>query len=131
MSFLRKYHSLRAKKRIVAEDYPNWVLKHKNSSYVISAILSFPPWANREDLKKIDAEARRLTKETGVQHEVDHIIPIRHPLVCGLTVPENLQILPQRKNGQKGNYWHPDIENDWEQLDMLGSLVGEQFKLEL
>jgi len=45
------------------------------------------------------AECARLTADTGVPHEVDHIIPI-----CkgGLHHPDNLQILTMEENRKKG-----------------------------
>lgn len=34
---------------------------------------------------------------------VDHIHPINHPLLCGLHVPWNLQLLTPEENARKGN----------------------------
>lgn len=48
---------------------------------------------------RIYAEARRLTKETGIAHHVDHIIPLAHG---GTHHPDNLQILTSSQNVQKG-----------------------------
>lgn len=41
--------------------------------------------------------------------EVDHIVPITHPLVCGLHWHGNMQILTPEANRLKGNNWWPDM----------------------
>lgn len=48
-------------------------------------------------------EAQRLTEETGIPHEVDHIIPINGKTMCGLHVPSNLRVITQEENRRKGN----------------------------
>lgn len=63
-----------------------------------------PPWLTKEHWEQIGAfyiEAARLTKETGIPHEVDHIIPIMGKNVSGLHVPWNLQILTRSDNRKK------------------------------
>lgn len=44
-------------------------------------------------------DARRLTKETGIKHEVDHIWPLSKG---GPHLPWNLQVLTRDKNREKG-----------------------------
>jgi len=46
------------------------------------------------------AEARRLSRETGIPHHVDHIIPIAKG---GLHCQLNLQVLTATENLKKGN----------------------------
>jgi len=53
------------------------------------------------ELRRLRLEAQLLSIDTGVKHEVDHIIPLIHPLVCGLSVPANCQILTKADNRRK------------------------------
>lgn len=53
--------------------------------------------------KLIYADAKRMTKETGIAHEVDHIVPLVSPCVCGLHVHWNLAVITSEKNRRKGN----------------------------
>lgn len=65
-----------------------------------------PKWLTPEDRKAMRAmyaEARRRTKETGVDHVVDHVHPLRGRNFCGLHVPWNLQVLTAKANASKGN----------------------------
>jgi len=65
-----------------------------------------PSWLTEYQLKQIEAiyvEAAKLTRDTGIRHEVDHIIPLQGKTVTGLHVPWNLQILTKIENISKGN----------------------------
>lgn len=68
---------------------------------------ALPAWANLEAIKKIYQEAVRLTKITGIPHEVDHIYPLQSKYLCGLHVETNLQILTKQQNLTKGNRTWP------------------------
>jgi len=67
-----------------------------------------PKWADLKAIEQVYYECVQLTNTTGVAHEVDHYYPINGELVCGLHVPNNLQILLAVDNNKKRNY-HPDL----------------------
>lgn len=62
-----------------------------------------PAWANHSVMK----EWYRRSALLGV--EVDHIVPLHSPLVCGLHWEGNFQLLPAIDNMRKGNRQWPDM----------------------
>ena len=68
-----------------------------------------PSWASEEIIRSIYQAAAKKTKETGVIHHVDHIVPLRSKIVCGLHVPHNLAVVASSENLKKGNRFWPDM----------------------
>ena len=75
----------------------------------VAQITSTPKWANRFFMKEAYHLAMLRTKMLGFRWDVDHIVPIRSRLVCGLHVENNLQVIPMLANRQKGNKRWPDM----------------------
>jgi hypothetical protein len=71
-------------------------------SYQISAT---PPWSEKELIEKV------YLKASDYGAHVDHIVPLKSDVVCGLHVWANLQLLPPTDNISKGNRSWPD---SWE-----------------
>ena len=65
-----------------------------------------PIWLTKEHqqaIAEIYESARMLTEKTGINHEVDHVVPLRGKLVCGLHVPWNLRAISESENRRKTN----------------------------
>lgn len=69
---------------------------------------ALPAWADLQKIQAVYSCASALFKATGIRHHVDHIVPIVHPLVCGLHTADNLQVLTESENCSKQNRWSPD-----------------------
>jgi len=54
-------------------------------------------------IKHLYIQAKELEKLDGIKRHVDHIIPLQGEYVCGLHIPQNLQILTANENCKKGN----------------------------
>jgi hypothetical protein len=72
-----------------------------------------PKWADGDALDAVYRLAQKLTEESGVCHEVDHIVPLKSENVCGLHCEANLRVISLEANRSKGNRHWPDM---WEPL---------------
>lgn len=86
-----------------------WLLnplnKGKNSyTYWMNIYWATPSWLNDQQ----QTEMKEIYNTCPETHNVDHIVPIRSKLVCGLHVPWNLQHLTIKDNSQKSNLFWPD-----------------------
>lgn len=68
-----------------------------------------PAWADGKKMLEFYAESSRLMLETGIAHEVDHIVPLLSDLVCGLHCEANLQVITAFENRSKNNRFWPDM----------------------
>lgn len=70
-------------------------------------LLATPTWVDQREINKVRRECIRLNKTSITEYEIDHIDPLLSPLVCGLHVHNNLQILPKEENRLKSNKFKP------------------------
>lgn len=63
---------------------------------------AIPKWA---DIAAIS----EFYRNTEPGHQVDHIVPLTSPIVCGLHCEANLQYLTASENQSKRNFWWTDM----------------------
>lgn len=83
-----------------------------NAKRKASKLKATPPWLSKEDKKTIAAiykMSTRLSSCLGIEHHVDHIVPLKGDSVCGLHVPWNLQAIPATINIRKNNKLPEDL----------------------
>lgn len=67
-----------------------------------------PAWADLEAIKEM-YQLAVIFNSTGINLQVDHIVPLQSDRVCGLHCEANLQLLPASDNMKKGNRYWPDM----------------------
>jgi hypothetical protein len=68
-----------------------------------------PSWANEFFIEQAYELANIRTKITGVEWQVDHIVPLTSKYVCGLHCESNLQVITRSENASKGNRYWPNM----------------------
>jgi hypothetical protein len=70
---------------------------------------AIPSWADHDKIAAIYAQCIETAEATGIEYHVDHIVPLRSKIVCGLHCEGNLQILTGLDNSKKHNSYWPDM----------------------
>lgn len=68
-----------------------------------------PRWADRWFIDEIYELSYLRSRLTGVQWHVDHIVPLKSDLVCGLHCEQNLRVITAFENISKKNRYWPDM----------------------
>jgi len=74
--------------------------------------LATPSWLthkHKAQMRELYRIAIHMTRISGEQYVVDHIVPLRSETVCGLHVPWNLRVITQEENLMKSNRVATDI----------------------
>lgn len=130
--FFREEENLKAKiyrdknKDKIRKNERNYTNKHRDKIRAKIALRrarklnATPKWLTEnhiKEIKEIYKNCIEISKNTGIKHHVDHIIPLKGETVCGLHVPWNLQIITESENCKKWNklleeYTNNDILNE-------------------
>lgn len=93
----------------------NWHKLNRSKSTAYSSarnaqkIRATPVWANGFFIEEVYELAARRTSMLGVDFQVDHIVPLRSNLVCGLHCEANMQVITKTENMSKGNRCWPNM----------------------
>ena len=71
-----------------------------------------PKWFEKDLIEALYEEANRITIETGIKHNVDHVVPLQSKIVSGLHCLANLQIITAKDNQSKNNRYWPDMPKE-------------------
>ncbi len=105
---IARYFNPKLRPKILANAEPQWLKDHPRRSYSFATVISVPTWCPRWRIDLLHAWAKMKSELTGVEHVLDHEVPLCHPYVSGLTVPWNLRIITRKQNAAKSNRFMPD-----------------------
>ena len=72
-------------------------------------IQATPAWADWKQIEKFYTLAQKMTRQTGIPHQVDHIVPLNGKNVRGLHVHYNLRVITATENMTKHNRFDPSL----------------------
>lgn len=93
---------------------PKWINKGDGVAHRFWRKIYYatPPWLGESGIEAI----RKKYADRPPGYHVDHIVPLKSHLVCGLHVPWNLQHLPAGPNMSKSNTYWPDCPHENKEL---------------
>ena len=99
------------RQRVWCEKNPERINQRASRRRALKRSLYHPQHDENIELR-LHEEANRLTAETGIEHHVDHIIPIKHG---GFHHHDNLQVLPANVNLAKSStpFWVSSTYKDF------------------
>lgn len=80
--------------------------------YQVSKLNATPSWANKFFITEAYRLAKLREKICGGKWHVDHIVPLKSKLVCGLHCESNLRVVPAIHNTAKGNRRWPNMPSE-------------------
>jgi len=102
-----------------------------NAKRVAAKLKAIPKWADMDAIKQIYKECSDMSKATGIEYHVDHMVPLRGKTVCGLHCEDNLRIILGSENCKKLNTHWPDMpdytkQDKQELMKLRKELTNEQ-----
>ena len=114
----RKADNARWRESHADQHRANAIKWSKNNRHMVSVTntkrrgqsrLATPEWANKFFMAEAYDLARRRTRCTGFKWHVDHVVPLRSKLVCGLHCEQNMEVIPAVDNLKKRHFTWPDM----------------------
>ena len=103
------------------KNYPAWLFHSENTRHCqrhqaiktaesakrrAAKLAATPSWVNNKEIAAIYQLRSEKEAASGMKYEVDHIVPLRGKLVCGLHVAANLEPIHAKVNRKKGNRFY-------------------------
>lgn len=102
-SWYKENRELEIKKALLRKKENPALNAKRSNEYRARKIKAVPRWFESELVAKVYEKARFNSMH------VDHIVPLKSNLVCGLHCWHNLQLIDSSHNASKGNRYWPDM----------------------
>lgn len=110
------YNRAAQQSRFIRPPLADWIVNQRGPEasyrYWEKLYWATPPWLTDKQYEAM----KEFIKNCPAGYEVDHIVPLKSNLVCGLNVPWNLQYLKRELNQAKSNHTWPDSPHEHEDL---------------